>query len=143
MRATRRHVLGLTLATLAAAGAGAASAVAPGDAEEASGALDVIFSGPNTRQRVAILGHRFDYGGVTPRLEIDAQNPTRRERRFEYRVDWTDAGGRSAQAKGLWRTVFILPGETVTILSVAQLRDARNARFTIRETPLQPPEERR
>lgn len=101
--------------------------------------LETVFVNPSDRRDVSVGDVRFLAIGELTRLDFSLTNTTRRERRFEYRLVWSDTHGTPAQTLTTWRSLTLLPRESHAITSVSQQTAAVNAELTIREIPLNPP----
>jgi uncharacterized protein YcfL len=128
------HAGALRLAGLALALGLAMSAPQPMPAQADPNLLQVVFINRADSRDVAVSGIRFSKAGELTRVDLVLTNTTRRERRFEYKLVWSDIQGAPAQTLTTWRSVILLPRESQTITAIGQQVSAERATLTIRET---------
>lgn len=73
-----------------------------------------------------------------PEARIEVENTTGRVRRIEYKAEWLDANGASAQTVPVWRALNLSPREKQTIVSVAQTPRAATLRLTLADAKTKP-----
>ncbi len=138
----RKRTVAVALCAATIVAAGFVSAPAPARSQEAPALsdrrMDVVYLNRSVARRVSVSVPRFEMAGTLPKLEADVTNTTSSERRFEYKIEWLTEEGGAAQTTSTWRTLFLLPNETQTLMSVGQVRHAHRARLSLRETARRP-----
>lgn len=95
--------------------------------------LDIQFVRPASDNNLRLGEPVFTRAGQLSRVHLEVTNRSSRARTLEYRFEWFDADGVPRQTLSATQTLFLDPGESRTLQSVAQHGAAVNARVTIGE----------
>lgn len=95
--------------------------------------LEVIYESQSLERAISLGEPRFRPVGRYTQLQLQAQNVSRHEAAVEYKIEWFDGEGFSAQSLSSWQPLILTPQASATINSVGQVANARNARITFRD----------
>ncbi|MBL8546381.1 MAG: DUF1425 domain-containing protein [Hyphomonadaceae bacterium] len=125
----------MTLRRAAIAFIASALFAATAHAQDADSAirLEIVYESQSLERAISLGEPRFRPVGRYTQMQLQAQNVSRREAAIEYKVEWFDGEGFSAQSLSAWQPLILTPQASATINSVGQVANARNARITFRD----------